>query len=309
MMLKDGAVIAIKDCMKVKRGESVLIVTDTEKFRIGKALFDAAQEIGGEAMLMMMLPRGKHGEEPPEAVAKAMLGADVILAPTARSITHTKARKAACEAGARAATLPGITEEMFSAGGMVADYGQIRKRAEELLKILQGSKEAVIKSGSGTDLTLELVGRRWFADTGICERPGEFTNLPGGEVYISPRSAYGTLVIDGVMSGLGVLRSPITIRVKDGYAVSFEGGRATELEKLLEDSGKAGRNIAELGIGINPSARIIGITLEDEKVAGTLHVALGDDSTIGGDVEAKVHLDGLITEGPRLFVDGKEVKL
>jgi len=45
--------------------------------------------------------------------------------------------------------------------------------------------------------------------------------------------------------------------------------------------------------------------LEDEKVRGTVHIALGDNSTLGGDVIAGIHLDGIIRE-PELFLDGEE---
>lgn len=309
MGLKEGATIALRDCMKVKPSEQVLIVTDTEKFSMGKAFFDAAVDLKSEAILIMMIPGEKSGQEPPQVIAQAMKTAEVILAPTEKSISHTQARKNACEAGARVATLPGIVEKMISEGGLRADYGKVEKRAKELLNQLEGAKEAVVKSDQGTDLTLDLTGRKWGIDTGICANPGDFSNLPGGEVYISPSNAQGLLVIDGSLSGLGLLKSPIKVTIENGYAVSFEGKRADELEKLVESSGKEGRNIAELGIGINPAAKLIGITLEDEKVAGTLHVALGDDSTIGGDTQADVHLDGLITASPQLIVDGKKIQL
>lgn len=133
--------------------------------------------------------------------------------------------------------------------------------------------------------------------------------MPAGEVYVAPKSAYGTLVIDGSLSGLGLLKSPLRIRVKDGKAVAFEGERAEELEKMLLEAGEAGKNIAELGIGINQAARIIGVPLEDEKVAGTVHVAFGDTSIIGGDVIAGIHVDGIITTRPELFANGERIPL
>ncbi len=68
------------------------------------------------------------------------------------------------------------------------------------------------------------------------------------------------------------------------------------------------RNIADFGIGINPRAKLIGNVLEDEKVGGTVHIALGDNSTFGGDVIAGIHLDGIITK-PKLFVDGEDFVL
>lgn len=306
--MSEGASIAIRDCMKVEADETVLVVTDRIKRPIGEALFEAA-EIAKEGMLLVMGPRETDGEEPPKVVAEAMKAADVVLAPTAKSISHTRAREEACHAGARVATLPGVTKEMMGEGGLRADYGAVEKRARSLSSKLEGSRQARITSDEGTDLHFDLEGRQWNADTGICENPGDFTNLPGGEVFISPASAEGRLVIDGSLSGLGLLQSPISVEIEDGYAVSFQGNRSEEFEKLIDSAGRPGRNVAELGIGINPASELIGVTLEDEKVAGTLHVALGDDSTIGGDNEASVHIDGLITANPKLEVDGARIEL
>ncbi len=198
---------------------------------------------------------------------------------------------------------------MISEGGLKADYRRLKLNVEEMASNLEGSKKARITSGEGTDLVLQLENRNWQTDTGICDQPGDFTNLPGGEVFISPSGAEGKLVIDGSMSGLGLLDSPLTMKVEDGFVTEVEGKKSDELEEILESAGKSGRNIAELGIGMNRAANLIGVTLEDEKVAGTLHVAVGDDSTIGGDNRADIHLDGLITEDPELTVDGEPVAL
>ena len=309
MSLREGAKTALRDCMNVKEGETVLIVTDTEKYEIGKAFFNSARSLRTESIIITMKPRETNGQEPPSSIAQAMKTADVILAPTAKSLSHTSARHEACANGARVATLPGIVKEMMSDGGLKANYPKLERKVKNLAKKLRGSKKARITSKQGTDLTFTLEGREWQTDTGICSNSGDFTNLPGGEVFISPVSAEGKLVIDGSMSGLGLLDFPLTMEVEDGYVTNLDGFKADEMEKTLDDAGKSGRNIAELGIGMNEAAKLIGVTLEDEKVAGTLHVAVGDDSTIGGDNEASIHLDGLITADPKLTVDDDPIRL
>lgn len=80
-------------------GEQVLIITDDKKLPIGTALYNAAQDLGAEALLMAMTPRQVSGEEPPAAVAAAMKAADVVIAPMATSITHTRAKIEAAKAG------------------------------------------------------------------------------------------------------------------------------------------------------------------------------------------------------------------
>jgi aminopeptidase len=255
MKLKESSDMIIRTCMGAKPGESVLIITDTCTDEvIGKSLFDAAVDSDCEALLLFMRPRSQHGEEPPRVVAEAMKSADVILAPTSRSLTHTKARMDACKSGARVATLPGITPDMMTSGGLTADYGRIDETARKMLKILNDARKVQITTERGTDITFDVAGCEWMADTGRCTEPGSVSNLPAGELYVAPRNANGRIVIDGAMGGLGLLDEPLVIEVKDRYAVGFSGKRASELEQMVDSAGPDARNIAELGIGINPAA-------------------------------------------------------
>ena len=127
-------------------------------------------------------------------------------------------------------------------------------------------------------------------------------NLPAGELFIAPRegTANGKLIIDGSL--WEILKNPVSIDVKDGYAKRITGTK--EIAKQISRRGKEGRNIAEVGIGMNPKAKIIGNVLEDEKVMGTVHVALGDNSTFGGKCRAGIHIDGIIKK-PTLIADNK----
>lgn len=82
----------LTSCMDVKAGETVLVVTDDEKFQIGQALYQAAKELGADAMLVTMSPREVSGQEPPASIAAAMKAADVVLCPMSTSFTHTRAK-------------------------------------------------------------------------------------------------------------------------------------------------------------------------------------------------------------------------
>ncbi|UCE36242.1 MAG: aminopeptidase [Thermoplasmata archaeon] len=303
MALIDGARTAVNICMGVKRGEVVLILTDTEKENIGEALFQVAkEETKADALIVKMLPGARHGAEPPRPIAEMMRHVDVVIAPTQYSVTHTQARKRANRAGARIATMPGIITKMMSSGGMTADFKEVEKGVKKLAKTLEGSKVIKITTDMGTDFEVRVDGRKWLKDTGICHKKGEFMNLPAGEVFIAPKegTANGKLIIDGAF--WEILENPVTIDVKDGYAKRIGGTK--EIAKQISQRGKEGRNIAEVGIGMNPKARIIGNVLEDEKVKGTVHVALGDNSTFGGKVRAGIHIDGIIKE-PTLWADDK----
>jgi len=295
--------------MGVKPAESILIVTDTATSPlIAKSFFEAASTIGCEVMLIEMLPRAHSGIEPPGAISEAMKNVDVVIMPTSRSLSHTKARvKCGC-GGARMTTMPGITEEMMVSGGMTADYQKVSRLVLDSRSMLSSAKEIRITANAGTDIVFDVQGCKWKADTGLCLTPGCCINLPAGEVYVSPVTAEGKIVVDGTISELGLLKSPVEITVENRYVSEIRGERADELKTLLERVGKLAYNVAELGFGLNPNARMIGNALEDEKVGGTIHMGLGDSSTIGGDVVAGIHLDAIVTK-PKIFADGKEIKI
>jgi leucyl aminopeptidase (aminopeptidase T) len=303
-MISQGA-NKVMECYGVKSGEKVLIVADTlTPPSINKSLFEAAKNLGCEVILLTMLPRTRHGEEIPLPVAEAMKNSDVVIASTTFSLTHTQAKINACKAGARVASMPGITEKMMAQGGMTADYNKINELAIELNKKFENTKKIKVITDSGTDITFDLEGCKWHMDTGICLEPGCSSNLPAGELYIAPKDASGVFVVDGSMSGFGLLDSPLKFTVNNRYVTDIRGKNARKLNLILDKVGIRARNIAEFGIGINPEAKLIGNVLEDEKVAGTVHIALGDNSTFGGDVIAGIHLDGIIKK-PELFVDGE----
>ena len=117
----------LTSCLAVKTGEEVLIITDDSRKEIGEAIYEAAGNLGCEKLLMVMKEREVSGQEPPKAIAAAMKAADVVIVPTAQSLTHTNARIEAAKAGTRVATMPGITKEMFSRGAMTADYNEVEK--------------------------------------------------------------------------------------------------------------------------------------------------------------------------------------
>ena len=84
------------------------------------------------------------------------------------------------------------------------------------------------------------------------------------------------------------------------------GERAEEVIKRLDRVGPMAYLVAELGIGLNPKAKVTGNILEDEKVIGTAHIAVGNNLSYGGDNDVPLHLDGVITR-PDIYADGKKL--
>ncbi|MCZ8515117.1 aminopeptidase [Paenibacillus filicis] len=293
----------LRNCLGLRENESFLIVTDDAKKEIADAVYEAGKQLGSEAMMVVMKERQKSGEEPPAAISIAMANADVVLCITEHSLTHTQARKNAVKVGARLATMPGITEDMFLEGAISADYAGVMQLTNEVTeRLTKGSKVRIEKEGHV--LTFSIAERQGIPSTGVYVNPGESGNLPSGEAYIAPveGSGEGQIRIDGSFAGIGKLSAPVLLTVERGRIIRAEG-EGPEAEQLLRILGDGdGRLLGEFGIGTNNKARITGVVLEDEKVYGTIHVAFGSNNTFGGTISAGVHIDGVVTK-PNVFID------
>ena len=290
---------------RIQPGENVCIVADTSTFSIAKVLAEASYAAGAETVLTIMTPREMHGNEPPRVVASAMLGAEVILAPTTYAITHTRARLEASKRGARTVILRGIDEDSMIHGAMLADYEEVFATSNRLATRLGQAKMIKLATDSGTDVIFSVEGRKGLALGGMATEPGTFTSLPSGEAAIAPLEGktQGHIIIDFAMDGIGLLAEPIRLEVREGRVLSIEGGKeAQQLKKLLEGDENA-FNIAEFAIGTNPKSRMKGNMAEDKILRGCVHIAVGDNHTIGGRLESKVHLDGVILN-PTVEIDG-----
>jgi leucyl aminopeptidase (aminopeptidase T) len=255
-----------------------------------------------------MLPRKNSGEEPPAPIAQLMSESNVVLCPTTKSLSHTKARRIASARGARIASLPTITKEMV-VRCLTADYGSIAALTKHVAAKLSRGSKFKVQSELGTRLELERQARNVGADTGLLTRSGEFGNLPAGEAFFAPMegTANGKIIFDGSVADVGILIEPIELLVEHGVArIVSTSAAARELERYLSAHGPEAYNIAELGVGTNDRAIVSGHILEDEKVLGTVHIALGNNAGMGGTVNVPIHLDGLIRKAT-LYVDGELV--
>jgi len=289
-----SASYALSAVLGAQGTESVLVLADEGAYAVGQLFFDAACQLSQNVAFVTFPPLSAEYPEPPKPVAGALGCCDVYVAITSKSsksITHTVARRKASAAGARGLTLPGITEELLARPAIRADYNAIAKATEALARRLNGVRQL---------------------ERGLCRERGQFSNLPGGEVSIVPVEAEGTLVIDASFSGLGKLHSPLILKVEGRHVVAIEGEQSEELRATLSAFGPCAFNVAEIGIGMNPEARVCGHVLEDEKVLGTVHVGLGDNANMGGKTLGKIvscgiHVDGVIAAHPQLFADGELV--
>ena len=253
--------------------------------------------------MLVIEPTAEHGAEPPANIAKDMLNYDVEILVTDRSLTHTKARREATKRGARIATMPSITEDIANRC-LDIDYPALKKESNRIHDILKKASIVKVTAEAGTDITFKLGKGNFFGkDGGSFDFPGAYGNLPEGEVAFAPASCDGVFVVDMSFADCGLLASPLSFKASGGVVKEITGENSESVIKRLDRVGARAYRVAELGIGLNPNAKVIGNILEDEKVIGTVHVAVGNNVSFGGDNDVPIHLDGVISK-PDIFVDG-----
>ncbi len=354
--LEKAAQTAIEQCLAMKAGEKLLIVSNpgTEQAMIAEALKAAAGKAGVLTTLLYqpIKTQGDYAEDfileaiasKPDVLASIStekLGKDKyriaapLTAPDGKKYDHIFHYLLHGTKEMRAFWSPGMTVDMFTRT-VAIDYSQMRSRALALKKVLDEAVALQISAPSGTDIFIGIEGRKTFIDDGDFGEPGAGGNLPAGEVFISPvvQSAEGTIVFDGSIADIAgdiIIETPISCAVSGGYVISCEGAlEAERLEKALRTGmdmasslvKKGGmspeealryatnaRHIGELGIGLNVEATITGNMLEDEKVYGTCHFAIG--SNYDEDAPAMIHLDGLVKRPTitALLPGGREITL
>ncbi|MGO9013702.1 MAG: aminopeptidase [Dissulfurispiraceae bacterium] len=217
---------------------------------------------------------------------------DAVIALSNYSTSHTQFRNfltGLC--GSRYASMPLFDFAMFE-GPMGTDWKELSKKTLAVAKMVNKAETVEVTAPNGSGLTLSKKGRKALADTGILTRPGAFGNLPAGEVFFAPleENAQGVLVLEWAPTRQ--LNKPVTLLIKDGVVqeVSGDDPYAAVLKAKLAERPE-NRNIAELGIGTNSMAKRPDNILESEKILGTIHVALGDNSSFGGKISTSFHQD------------------
>jgi leucyl aminopeptidase (aminopeptidase T) len=246
-----------------------------------------------------LLPRllAKEASESELAAAREIVMArrsevaDVIIAMANNSTSHTRFRSLVNAAGGRFASLPNFDPAMFFTS-MQVDWLLLAERTGKLAAEVNRAEEIIAETPNGTRMRFARGGRRAEGDDGLLTSPGSFGNLPAGEVYLAPLegASEGVMVLE--YAPTRKLAAPLTLTVRNGLVEDIRGDEP--YRRLLEEKFAASdknRNIAELGIGTNDRATRPDNILEAEKILGTIHIALGDNSGFGGQVQTAFHED------------------
>jgi len=263
------------------------------QFAFGRKTVDALRK---EKLLLPLLLKNAENRDikkAEEIIRKYKKNAvNCVIALSNYSTSHTRFRDFMTRiCGCRYASMPLFDISMLE-GAMNVNWKALARRTDMISKEVNRAEFVEVKTFNGSFLSFSKTGRKAASDTGILKKPGSFGNLPAGEVYIAPLegTAKGRLVIEWAPTRR--LTSPIILTIKDGVAVSMEGDDSyIEYLKAKLDERKENTNIAEFGIGTNDRATRLDNILESEKILGTIHVALGDNSSFGGKVKTPFHQD------------------
>ncbi|MDI6855419.1 MAG: aminopeptidase [Candidatus Thermoplasmatota archaeon] len=294
-----GALNVLKVVLSLSENEKVLVITDEKKKEIGQTFCEASEKLGASAKIYIIPEKLRPLKELPKELSALIPNNDVIVNAFEGFAEETPFRikliKAEIATTARVGHAPGITKEMML-GAMGADYQKIAENVDAVIKKFKNAEEVHITAPSGTDIVLNIAGRAFESDVKI--KPSTFGNLPAGEIWCAPveDKANGILVCDGSIGDLGRVKNKLRIEVRGGKIAALESedralvDRVRELTSIDDEASVIG----ELGIGLNPKAKLSGILLEDEKAGGTAHIAFGNNENMpGGRNKSKTHRDFL----------------
>ena len=306
-----GALRLLSVCANATRNDTTLAVLDTTHgYDLGRIMMQAADRLGLNFAVVIMMPRAYPGEEPPSFVVEAMKASDVVICATTMTMFYTNARLAACKAGARFLSMAGGTLSTLASNAMLVDFRKQEELVENVARRLTNASTVRISSDEGTDIEFSIAGREGHPITGLCKKPGDAQGVPDIEAYVAPveSSPHGVLVVDASTSVTGLLKNPIKIEIHRGEARRISGGsQARRLVTMLRRTkSKNSFRIGEFGFGLNPLARFCGSIIEDEAVMGSAHIALGENRPLGGRNAAPIHVD-LVLRRPRVELDGEVV--
>ncbi|WP_456342703.1 aminopeptidase [Thermovibrio sp.] len=235
-----------------------------------------------------------------------------VIAVNQHSISHTLFRKLCSDfLSMRFASMPLFEPFMFYTS-LQANWSMVARRSREVASLLTDAVRAKITCPLGTDVSFSLEGREGLADTGKICSPGDFGNLPAGEAFIAP--------VEGTAEGVFITRYAPDRELSAPVRLIVEGGKVKEavgedefasfINSVIHRERNAD-NVAEFGIGTNEKAQVRTNILEAEKILGTCHIALGDNSAFGGSTRANLHID-LLIEKPTIvltFADSRKFTL
>ena len=301
---------ALENVLEASSNEKILIICDEEKTKIGEAFATGALALDLWTRLVILQKQKDPRTEIPEQLKKILAQkVDIYINLLSGNREETPFRiklikTETCDHKSRLGHCPGVTLDMLTEGALALnpeEHQRMQNQAEKLMFALEDTVTLEICNPSGTNLTLRTNNRKFFTDTKLDWEKMKWMNLPTGEVIVAPveDSLNGKLVCDMAVGGIGKLRKPVEVTVKNGRAEKVFSQDKDQLRRIKEtfQTDNWADIVGEFAFGINPKARFVDEFLEAEKILGTIHVAFGSNMDMpGGKNPSKNHMDMLISE-------------
>lgn len=288
--------------MNLNKSDVVLVITDNFTKEVGEAFYNAAIDYGSTAKLFFLPKKSRPLMDVPKEMRELVKGVTMVInvfkgLPEETPFRIKWIEVVYADRSIRVGHAPGITKSMLIDGPMNVDYELMVKNADTMIKGFENAKIAQITAPGGTNIELNIEDRSFSNDAKITKEP-YFCNLPCGEIQCGPieSKGEGIIVCDGSIGDIGKVRKSLKIVVKNGQIVTIQSEDQRLVEKVQEliNLDNQARIIGELGIGLNPGAKLRGILLEDEKAIQTAHIAFGNNKDmVGGQNESITHRDFL----------------
>mgnify|MGYP001067269109 CR=1 FL=1 len=281
-----------------------------EWFDVFKSL---SNKMGCDVSIYDFKANGVHNKLLSDSVLADLKNFNLIIALTEYSITSSLVSLVKNNpSGMRCASMPGAERRMHDSV-YLADYKMIKVFAHSLKNLFDTAVSAHIYFSTSDELFVDLRNRIAGFDDGDCAHPGSVINFPSGEGFIAPyegvdeeKQRFGESKTHGIIPFL--YKDKIIRGLVEGNRFNdFEGSSIDIVSSLNSyfNANPSRKNIAELGIGCNPKAQVLGNRFEDEKAG--VHIAYGMSSHLGGKVSSDVHFDLVFAKG--CSVEAEQVRL
>lgn len=307
MDISQGAKIVVKDWLKIKNEEKLLIITDETHVEEAMCLKEEGTKLGALAVVMIVPEHCPQLGHLFDDMIELFKNNDVIVGATNYSLITTNAVKEAIKHGKRYLSMPLSSNDgksVLTSDFMTMDTEVAKDRALRLISYLEKSDHVRVTSESGTDITFRRRNRKVSYFNGVAEKPGDFASS-SFEVYFAMEEdqTNGTVVLDGSFGYIGAVKEPTKLTFEGGKLIAIEETEAgKKLKEYMEHFNDEGIYVAgEFGIGLNEKAKCIGRSyIEDESTYGTFHIGMGRNLALGGVHDARGHFD-LVFDKPNIY--------
>ncbi|MBN1159865.1 MAG: hypothetical protein JXA43_01345 [Candidatus Diapherotrites archaeon] len=248
---------------------------------------------------------------PPELLREACAKSDVVIALTGTNVEEQIFRmnllQSAKRSNTRVAHFPDVNVDDFRSEMFDVNYAQVADRTQKLYNILTNVDKIAVSSENGTKISFGLTGTKEM-NSGLLHEAGQAAIMPGGEVRVEPNleTVSGTIVVDGAMTLLGKIKTPVKIKVAKGEIKSISDKIVSGKFKEYAEEEPSIAKISAFGIGTNHGTKVYENVSLSRNALGACSFSSGSSHTFGGAVVCKYKLN-MILKSPTVKFDGRDV--